>query len=105
MKTTTRLLLLASCLAALLCPVRAEGSDDAQSAAREAFKKYTRVTDETAKRREEGSAKYKAATEAAKTDEEKKAALDELMKMYHTVGDMEKAALDVFLDAFDKSDW
>lgn len=105
MKTLTRLMLLALCLVSLTWPARAEAEADAQAAAREAFKKYASVTDETAKMREEGSAAYKAAKEAAKTEEEKKSALDELMKMYRKVGEMEKAALAVFLDSFDKSDW
>ena len=105
MKTLLRLLVLACCLAALSGGGLAESSDDAQAAARDAFKKYQGVTDETAKIREEGSAAYKAAKEAAKTEEEKKAALDALMKMYRDVGEKEKVALAVFLDAFDKSDW
>ncbi len=105
MKTLTRILVLALCLAALTWPARAEGDSDARAAARDAFKKYQGVTDETAKIREEGSAAYKSAKEAAKTEAEKKAALDALMKMYREVGEKEKAALAVFLDAFDKSDW
>jgi tetratricopeptide (TPR) repeat protein len=105
MKMLTRILVLTLCLATLTWPARAEGENDAQAAARDAYKKYQAVTDETAKIREEGSAAYKAAKEAAKTEEEKKAALDALMKMYRDVGEKEKAALAVFLDAFDKSDW
>ena len=105
MKTLLRLLVLACCLAALSGGGLAESSDDAQAAARDAFKKYQGVTDETAKIREEGSAAYKAAKEAAKTEEEKKAALDALMKMYRDVGEKENSALAVFLDVFDKSDW
>jgi thiol-disulfide isomerase/thioredoxin len=104
MKTLTRLMVLAVCLAALAMPAVADASSDAVGGAREAYKKYSGVTDQTAKLREEGSAKYKSAKEAAKTEEEKKAALDELMKMYREAGEMEKVALTAFLDAFDKCD-
>lgn len=104
MKTLTRLFVFALCMAALAIPARADGEPDAASTAREAWKKYSGVTDKTAKMREEGSAKYKDAKDAAKTEEEKKAALDDLMKMYREVGELEKVALKEFLDVFDKAD-
>lgn len=104
MKTLTRLFVLALCLAALSLPAMADAGADSAASAREAWKKYSGVTEQTAKMREEGSAKYKTDKEAAKTEEEKKAALDELMKMYREVGEKEKLALAEFLDAFDKCD-
>lgn len=105
MKTLLALLAISACLAFTGSNTRADAAVDPQAAAREAFKEYTRVTGETARTREEGSAAYKAAIEAARTDEEKAAALDVLMKMYREVGETDKAALALFLDDFDRSDW